>query len=80
VLSVLREVAVRTSSDGQLVVIDREPREIGAVLTLETFEKGFPISAAVRVVASNPIVRNGTLFHELRLERVVSADGDGEIR
>jgi hypothetical protein len=80
VLSVLREVSVRRLPSGELVVIDREPREVGSVLTLEMFDKGSPTSAAVRVIATQPIVRNGALFHELRLERVVSADGDGEIR
>lgn len=79
-LSVLREVSVRRLPNGELVVTDREPREVGAVLTLEMFDKGLPTSAAVRVIATQPIVRNGTLFHELRLEQLASADGDGEIR
>lgn len=66
-LSVLKEVAVRQAATGELIVIDREPQRIGDVLTLETLVDGKPISTRVRVVASRPDVRDGNVFHELRL-------------
>ena len=63
----LREVAVRQTSTGELVVVDRESRQIGDVLTLETLVNGTPISTRVRVIGSCPIVRGGTVLHEVRL-------------
>jgi hypothetical protein len=67
VLSVLREVAVRQTSTGELVVVDRESRQVGDVMTLETLVNGTPVSTRVHVIASCPIVRGGTVLHELRL-------------
>ena len=81
VLSVLREVSVRQASERELVVIGHEPREVGEVLTLETFVNGKLASTAVRVVTSIPVVRSGTLFHELRLVHVSDdIGGEEEIR
>ena len=76
VLSVLREVSVREVSGGGFVVVDREPRNIDELLTLERFVNGGPVSTRVRVVASRPIVRNGKVFHELRLTLHYEKDGE----
>jgi hypothetical protein len=67
VFSVLREVAVRRSSNGELVAADGEPRQVGEVLTLETLVNGRLTSMLVRVVGSSPLVKNGSVLHELRL-------------
>ena len=73
VLQVLREVAVRPTSTGELVVLDREPRNPDDVLTLETYADGAARSTQVRVVASTPVIRNGQVLHELRLIRLIEA-------
>jgi hypothetical protein len=73
VLQVPREVAVRRTSNGELVVIDREPRHADEVLTLETYGDGAATSIQVRVVASTPVIRNGQVLHELRLIRLIEA-------
>jgi hypothetical protein len=73
VLQVPREVAVRHTSKGELVVLDREARNANDVLTLETYADGTAISTQVRVVASTPVIRNGQVLHELRLIRLIEA-------
>lgn len=73
VLQVLREVEVRHTSTGELVVLDREARNRDDVLTLETYADGAAISTLVRVVASTPVIRNGQVLHELRLIRLIEA-------
>ena len=73
VLQVLREVLVTRAANGELVVVDREPRNKDEVLTLETFADGIATSTQVRVVASTPVIRNGQVLHELRLIRLIEA-------
>jgi len=72
-LHVLREVSVRHTSTGELVVIDGEPRNEGEILTLETFADGTATAIRVRVVSSSPVIRNGQVLHELRLMRLSEA-------
>ena len=69
----LREIPVRRTSNGEFVVIDREPRDVDEILTLETFAGGTATSVRVRVVASTPVIRNGQVLHELRLIRLIEA-------
>ena len=69
VLNVLREILVTRTANGDFVVVDREPREAGEILTLETFADGTATSVRVRVVTSTPVIRNGHVLHELRLTR-----------
>ena len=73
VLHVLREVSVRPTSNGELVVVDRESRNVDEILTLETFAEGTATSTRVRVVASSPVIRNGKVLHELRLAPLTEA-------
>ena len=80
VFSVLREVAVRQIPTGELVIDDREPRQVGEVLTLETFVNGKPVATKVRVIASRPSVRDGNVFHELRLMPLALDAADKETR
>lgn len=80
VLSVLREVSVRQTADGEILVVDREPRNPDEVLTLEMMVNGTPAVTRVRVVASSPIVRNGRVLHELRLARLSEPDPGVESR
>jgi len=70
---VLREIPVRRTSNGEFVVIDREPRNADDILTLETFADGAATSVRVRVVASTPVIRNGQVLHELRLIQLIEA-------
>ena len=80
VLSVLREVAVRWAPTGELVVIDREPRQIDEVLTIETVVNGAPVSMLARVVGSRADIRNDHVFYELRLLPVIQDAADKETR
>ena len=73
VLNVLREVSVRHAPNGELVVVDGEPRNIGEVLTLETFADGTATATRVRVIASTPVIRKGQVLHELRLMQLNEA-------
>jgi hypothetical protein len=79
VLSMLREVSVRQTPTGELVVVDRESRQVGDVLTLETLVNGTPISTRVHVIASSPIVRGGTVLHELRLMPLNETPATGKL-
>ena len=76
VLSVLREVAVRWAPTGELVVIDREPRQIGEMLTIESVVNGAEVSTLVRVVGSRADIRNGNVYYELRLLPVTQDAGN----
>lgn len=67
VLSVLREVTVRRTPTGELLAVDREPRQVGELLMLETFVDTVPVSTLVQVVGGHTEIRNGTVHHELRL-------------
>ena len=67
VLNVLREVAVRHAPNGELLVVDGEPRNVDEVLTLEKFADGKAKTTRVRVIASTPVIRKGQVLHELRL-------------
>jgi hypothetical protein len=73
VLNVLREVSVRRASNGELVVLDGEPRNVDEVLTLETFGEGKAKPTRVRVIASTPVIRQGQVLHELRLVELEEA-------
>jgi hypothetical protein len=73
VFHVLREVSVRRTSTGELVVVDSEPRAVDEVLTLETFSDGKRTAIRVRVVDSAPVIWNGQVLHELRLMRLTEA-------
>lgn len=73
IFHVLREVSVGHAENGEIVVIDHEPRNANEILTLETFADGAATSTRVRVVASTPVIRNGHVLHELRLMRLIEA-------
>ena len=73
VFHVLREVSIRRTSTGELVVVDSEPRTVDEVLTLETFADGKATAIRVRVVASAPVIWNGKVLHELRLTQLTEA-------
>ena len=66
-LTVLRDVVVRTTESGEFIVLDREPRAPNELLTIETMVDGELAMIAVTVIASRPIVQNGAVMHELLL-------------
>jgi hypothetical protein len=73
---VLREVSVRHASNGELLVVDREPRNANEILTLETIADGTSMITQVRVIASTPVIRNGQVLHEVRLIQLVERNVD----
>ena len=76
----LREVAVTQMPTGEFLAVDREPRRVGEVVTLETSVNAKSISTRMRVVATRPIVRNGSVCHELTLKSLQADDNGEEIR
>ena len=70
VLSVLHDVVVRTNESGELVAVDRTPHQVGELATLETMVNDVVVTTTVKVVACRPIVDNGVVLHQVRLEPV----------
>jgi len=70
ILSVLRDVAVTRSPTGETFAVDREPRTLGEVVTLEMRMDSTAVSTRMRVVAVRPIVRDGSVCYQLTLEPI----------
>ena len=83
VLRVLRDIIVQSSTDDHIVALSREPGVLGELVSVE-----FPAEAngvvRARVHESQPIVVDGTVRHQLRLQHIGAAasphDGDHEPR
>jgi hypothetical protein len=66
VIKVLRDVMVRRGDGREFVARSSEPGVAGEILTIQFASDGYgPVP--VRVVASEPILRDGALQHQLRL-------------
>ena len=65
VLTVSSDVMVQTTDTGALVVVDAAPRKRGERLTLETVVNNEIVTIPVRVIASHPVIRDGSVLHQL---------------
>ena len=70
VLRVSRDVVIEKATDHEFVAMSGEPSVLGDVLTIAFSTKGRRETQKVRVMASRPILVDGIVKHELRLERV----------
>ena len=66
VITVLRDVMVRRGNGREFVARSSEPGVAGEILTIQFASDGYgPLP--VRVITSEPILRDGALQHQLRL-------------
>ena len=78
VLLVSRDVLIEKTADNEFVAVSNEPVGPGAVLTIAFSPKGRRETGTVRVTASRPVLVDGVVKHELRLEPVQSHVADGD--
>ena len=74
-LRVFREVAITGRVAGGVVALSREPGVVGERMTLDLSGDGLLTTVEVTVATSRPVVYDGELRHELRLEFVHGAGG-----
>ena len=70
VLRVSRDVVIEKAADHGFVAVSGEPGVPGEVLTIVFSTTGSRETQTVRVTASRPVLVEGVVKHELRLERV----------
>ena len=73
VIKVLRDVMVRRGEGRELVARSSEAAVAGEILTIQFASHGYA-PVPVRVIASTPILLDGSLQHQLRLTTVVGKD------
>jgi len=73
-LRVLREVAITGRGPNGLTALSHEPGVVGERMTLDLGGGGLLTTVEVTVSTSRPVVHEGELKHELKLE---FADGQG---
>jgi hypothetical protein len=76
VLRLSRDVVVVRRAHNELVAVSSEPGVPGEELTIVFSAKDRRETEIVRVTASCPVLVNGSVKHELRLERVDSHVAD----
>jgi hypothetical protein len=74
VLHVSRDVEIEKAVDDEFVAMSSEPAVPGDVLTIAFSADGSRKTQTVRVTDSRPVVVQGVVKHELRLERVEELD------
>jgi hypothetical protein len=70
VLRISRDVVVERATDNGWTAISREPGVVGEELTVVFPANGDKAPELVRVTASRPMLIDGSVKHELRLESV----------
>jgi len=70
VLRVSRDVVIEKAVDNEFVAVSSEPGVPGDVLTIAFSDEASRETQTVRVMASRPVLVQGVVKHELRLERV----------
>jgi hypothetical protein len=65
-----RDVVVEKAADNEFVTVSSEPSVPGDVLTIAFSTKSGRETQTVRVMASRPVLANGVVKYELRLEPV----------
>lgn len=69
VLRVLRDVVVQSTNSEQLVVLGRHPGVLGELVSVQSLSgSGDPVIA--QVVESQPIIVDGSVRHQLRLQQL----------
>lgn len=69
-LHLLREVTITGRRSTGFTAVSDGAGVVGEVMTLDLSGNGRAASVAVRVAASRPVVREGSIRHELELELV----------
>lgn len=75
VLRISRDVVVEKAADNEFVTVSSEPSVPGDVLTIAFSTRGSRETQTVRVTSSRPVLANGVVKYELRLEPVDVVDG-----
>jgi len=78
VLRVSHDVVIEKTADNEFVAVSSEPVGPGEVLTIAFSAKDRRQTGTVRVSASRPVLVDGAVKHELRLEPVESHVADGD--
>jgi hypothetical protein len=78
VLRISRDVVVMHAAQNEFVAASSQPGIPGDVLTIAFSGRDGQQSETVRVAASKPVVVDGVVKHELRLERLASHSAIGD--
>jgi len=70
VLRISRDVVVEKAADNEFVAVNSEPGVPGEVLKIAFSANDSREEDTVRVTASRPVLVDGVVKHELRLERL----------
>ncbi len=68
VMRVLRDVVVQWTRDSEWTAIGREAGVVGEILVLDLGVGHSPLRYPVRVVESRPVIIEGAVRHQLRLQ------------
>ena len=68
VMRVLRDVVVQWTRDNEWTAIGREAGVVGETLVLDLGVGELPLRYPVRVLESRPVIIEGTVRHQLRLQ------------
>ena len=74
ILRVLRDIVVQTTTTEHIVALSGEPGVVGEVVSVQLRAEETH-SVPARVLESQPIVLNGTVRHQLRLQHIVASVG-----
>jgi hypothetical protein len=77
VLRVLRDIDIQSSANGDIVAVSREPGVLGELVSVQFPAHPGEILRA-RVLESQPVVRDGSVRHQLRLHHVTDERLDDE--
>jgi hypothetical protein len=68
VLRILREVDVQWTKDDEWIAISREAGAVGEFLALDLGVGELPLRYPVRVIESRPVIVEGSVRYQLRLQ------------
>jgi hypothetical protein len=69
-LRILNDVVVQQSATNELIAISREPGVVGELLAVQIMGRQGTMNTMARITESRPLVADGSVRHQLRLERV----------
>jgi hypothetical protein len=68
VMRILRDIVVQWTRDNEWTAIAREAGVVGEILVLDLGVGEVPLRYPVRVLESRPVIIEGTVRHQLRLQ------------
>jgi hypothetical protein len=69
-LRIVHDVIVQQSATNELIAISREPGVVGQVFAVQIMGNQGTVHTVARITDSRPLMADGAVRHQLRLERV----------